>query len=406
MADDGTKTQTRKGIMSGDHSSDLLEQVLASLDRAAIATQVEQSAAAFDPARGGSRKIVIFGTRFLGRLIAEAALKAGLELVAWADNDPGVQGSELLGAPVLSPAEAVARFDAEAAVVVGAFHSQALRRQLADLGCRRIVRYAEFFWNFAEHLPAMTGMTRPDTLLDQVDDIRRGFALLADETSRREFAGQIAWRCTLDDAALPQHRAACDTYFDPELIRLGEDESVIDCGAFDGDTLRIFLARCDGRFRRFYALEPDPDNRAALNGYLSALPADMPARITVLPHAVGDHDGTVRFSSGCGPASRLGVETDFAVSCRRLDGVIDGPVSFIKMDVEGAELSALAGAATLLIRHRPIVAVTAYHHSEHLWQLPQLLRRLAPDHRLFLRRYAEECWETVYYAIPPERLGG
>jgi hypothetical protein len=27
-----------------------------------------------------------------------------------------------------------------------------------------------------------------------------------------------------------------------------------------------------------------------------------------------------------------------------------------------------------------------------------------PDYRIFLRRYAEECWETVYYAIPPERV--
>jgi hypothetical protein len=50
------------------------------------------------------------------------------------------------------------------------------------------------------------------------------------------------------------------------------------------------------------------------------------------------------------------------------------------------------------------MAVCAYHKCDHLWTLPQLLKAGNPDYRIFLRRYAEECWETVYYAIPPERL--
>ena len=65
---------------------------------------------------------------------------------------------------------------------------------------------------------------------------------------------------------------------------------------------------------------------------------------------------------------------------------------------------ALLGAHEIMARHSPVMAVCAYHKCEHLWTIPQLLKTGNPGYRIFLRRYAEECWETVYYAVPPERL--
>jgi hypothetical protein len=76
------------------------------------------------------------------------------------------------------------------------------------------------------------------------------------------------------------------------------------------------------------------------------------------------------------------------------------------MDIEGAEPEALLGAARTMARHRPIMAICAYHKCEHLWTIPQLLKAANPDYKIYLRRYAEDCWETVYYAVPPERLCG
>jgi hypothetical protein len=35
--------------------------------------------------------------------------------------------------------------------------------------------------------------------------------------------------------------------------------------------------------------------------------------------------------------------------------------------------------------------------------LPQIMKAALPEYQISLRRYAEECWETVYYAVPPER---
>jgi hypothetical protein len=100
-----------------------------------------------------------------------------------------------------------------------------------------------------------------------------------------------------------------------------------------------------------------------------------------------------------------GGERSISVECRRLDD-ISWPLTptYVKMDIEGAEPQALVGATGLLRRHHPILAVCTYHRSEHLWQIPNLIRSIAPEYNLFLRRYAEECWEGVCYAIPNHRL--
>ena len=93
------------------------------------------------------------------------------------------------------------------------------------------------------------------------------------------------------------------------------------------------------------------------------------------------------------------------VECRSLDSALAGATpTYIKMDIEGAELEALAGARQTMARCRPVMAVCAYHKCDHLWIVPQLLKAANPDYHIFLRRYAEDCWETVYYAVPPERL--
>jgi hypothetical protein len=36
--------------------------------------------------------------------------------------------------------------------------------------------------------------------------------------------------------------------------------------------------------------------------------------------------------------------------------------------------------------------------------MPKMLLDGCPDYRIYLRRYAEECWELVYYGVPIERV--
>jgi hypothetical protein len=72
--------------------------------------------------------------------------------------------------------------------------------------------------------------------------------------------------------------------------------------------------------------------------------------------------------------------------------------SFIKMDIEGAEPEALRGASRLMQDRVPSIAACLYHDRKHLWEIPLLIKAAQPSYQLFLRRYADECWETLCYA--------
>ena len=122
-------------------------------------------------------------------------------------------------------------------------------------------------------------------------------------------------------------------------------------------------------FRHAFAFEPDPENRTALASNLEA--QSVGPRVRIMPFAVGNTNGAVSFTCTNSASSHLTAESGVAIQCRRLDD-IKWPLAptFVKMDIEGAEPEALAGAAALLRQHHPVLAICTYHRSEHLWKIP------------------------------------
>ena len=388
---------------SPDKHQDPLGRVLAAVGSVDEARRRER--AMFPSLARGATRAVVFGCGALGRIVLTAAREAGVDVAACADNNGALWGQQLEGVPILSVPDAVSRHGDDAFFVVAVFNGAAPRQQLRDLGCERIVPYPAFYWEFASRFTWAPGIELPHRIVERAEEVRAGYDCLSDGSSRKEFAAQIAWRSSLDDSVLPPPDDPAEIYFPRDLMRLSEDEVLADCGAFDGDSLRLFRARTSGAFRYIYAFEPDAANRLALDHYLSSLPARERERISVMPFAVGDRDGSVLFSASGNAGSRIseGGSTE-SIECRRLDTALHGiPPTIIKMDIEGAEPDAIAGATATIRRGRPFLAICAYHSCEHLWTLPRLIRAALPDYRVFLRRYAEECWEMVYYAVPPER---
>jgi hypothetical protein len=120
----------------------------------------------------------------------------------------------------------------------------------------------------------------------------------------------------------------------------------------------------------------------------------------VHPVAVGAEQAMLRFHAGLGLASTLTEQGDLEVRCVPLDEELAGvSPTFIKMDVEGAEPDVIRGAAGIIAADAPTMAIVLYHRTSDLWTIPLALRALRPDYRFYLRRYAEDCWETVCYAM-------
>ena len=352
------------------------------------------------------RRVVIFGTGHLGNLALSGLRGAGIEPLAFCDNNALHQGSQKEGLAVLSPADAVERYGQSAAFVVAIYNSSAPRAQLRELGCPRVVPYPVLFWKHWRTMPLEDRLELPQRIVARAGEMAAGYDLLSDDRSRREFRAQIRWRCLLDYECLAPRDDPRTMYFPADLYRLSADEVLVDCGAYDGDSIRTFLEVSGGAFGKIYAWEADSLNCTALRRYRAALPAEIASRVEILPYAVGARNETVRFFAEGTVGSRMGASVAAQeIQCKAIDSVLDDAApSLIKMDIEGAEPEALRGASRTMAKCRPVMAVCVYHKCEHLWELPQLMKAANPEYEIFLRRYAEDCWETVYYAVPPERL--
>lgn len=157
------------------------------------------------------------------------------------------------------------------------------------------------------------------------------------------------------------------------LIRPGE--VVYDVGANIGLYSRLIL-QCF-KASHVYAFEPMPANLLLLKQNLAA--AECSNRATIVPNAVGDQDGGADFqvddltsNSGSLDAVKHGAASESRsqyglppattrVEVCRLDTLLEkGGIAkpdVIKIDIEGAEAMALAGARNLLITHRPRLVV-------------------------------------------------
>jgi FkbM family methyltransferase len=73
-------------------------------------------------------------------------------------------------------------------------------------------------------------------------------------------------------------------------------------------------------------------------------------------------------------------------------------VSYIKMDIEGAECQALKGAKSILAQRKPKLAISAYHKDDDLWKIPSLIKELNPNYKLYFGHHSPVLAESVIYA--------
>lgn len=368
----------------------------------------------FDRQSGG-RDIVLMGAGGLGRRTLAALRRHGVEPLAFADNAASRQGLAVDGIPVLSPAEAARAHGSRAAFVVTIWGANSPHRfaqsrdQLRSLGCDVVCSFPPLFWKYAEALLPFYLQDLPSRVAEQRDAVLRAFDVWHDEASRAEYLAQVRLRLEADFDGLA-HPVEHPQYFPPDLFAWRDDEWFVDGGAYDGDTIRTIVRLHGDRFGRVLALEPDPANFAKLEATVAALPAPAAAKIATRQVALASAPGTLHLEATgtAATATRPNASAGtVAVPAEPLDALAgDARPTFVKLDIEGAEIDALHGARGTIAAHAPALAVCVYHEQNHLWRIPLLLREWRTDYALFLRPHNEEGWDLVCYAIPRGRLTG
>lgn len=373
---------------------------------------IERQRSAFDRiAASSSGEIVLFGAGRLGRRTLSGLRKSRIEPLAFTDSNPRLWNMSIDGVTVLAPADAAQRYGKRAVFVITIWSGQAIdtmaqrEEQLYALGCERVVPFTYLFWKHAGAMLPHYALDLPQKVHQQSNQVLAACALWSDPASRYQYLAQLRWRLLGDFNALTPP-VKHTIYFPSDLCQLTDREVFVDCGAYDGDTVRSFLKQSQGAFARIFAFEPDPASFARLEATTSALQSD--GRITLQQAAAGARAGKVSFCASADESSYVSAGTgNLEVDCIVLDEILShAEPSYIKMDIEGAELDALRGARRLIQRHSPVLAVCSYHTQDHLWKIPSLMRSFNPEYRFFLRPHLFEVWDLVCYAIPDHRLEG
>lgn len=220
---------------------------------------------------------------------------------------------------------------------------------------------------------------------------------LSDEVSRRALDEFITQKRT---GAYAKSFSPARQYFDDDIIRLGDDETFIDCGACRGEDTLEFLRRMSlhghGTYAKVYAIEPDKENAGVLKEHL----ADECGRVDVIEAAVGDVAGVIRFAGGLCDQSRQSEHGNIEIPVQTIDNLIgNGPATFIKMDIEGAELAALKGGKGTILRCHPHLAVSVYHRPGDLFAIFDFIRDVDARYAFHFRNYKSSGVDSVLYAI-------
>ena len=186
-------------------------------------------------------------------------------------------------------------------------------------------------------------------------------------------------------------------YFDPDIMSYRPDEVFIDGGAFDGSTSRMFAKVTGGAYKKILAFEPGAENM----GYFRYRDdREHLERMEVIQKGLWSSAATLHFADDGTQGARISESGGVSVETAAIDGLeIADEITFIKMDVEGAELEALKGARETILKNHPKLTICLYHKPEDIFEIPRYILSLSADYRFYLRHYQLSDCETLLYAV-------
>ncbi|MBQ7295904.1 MAG: FkbM family methyltransferase [Clostridia bacterium] len=223
---------------------------------------------------------------------------------------------------------------------------------------------------------------------------KKVYDLLADKKSKEDYLNVLRYKISGNTEYLfKAHSEKMKVY--SEILQLGSNETIVDLGAYDGDTIREFIEATDNRYNKIIAFEPDSKNFRKLTAKTENL-----SNIEKYNLGAWDKNETLYFAKKGGRNSRAD-EGGVPVQFDSVDNIVSEKVTLIKMDIEGAEMRALDGAKNTIKKYLPKLYVCAYHRNEDLFSLALKINELSAEYKIYFRQHPYiPAWESNFYAIP------
>ncbi len=340
----------------------------------------------WDYLKTADKPILLYGMGNGADMVIKVLDELALE---WQDtfaSDGFVRGHYFHGKKVLKFSEAEEKYGDFIALMTFAVHDEKTMSFIKELSSRHelysptvaVVDGAPFTYDF---------------FLRNEEEFSRAYGLLADEKSKEAFLNVLRYKISgKTEFLFAAHSEKMCVYSD--ILKLGKNETIVDLGAYDGDTIREFVTVTNGEYNKIIALEPDSKNFRKL----SEKTAHMSG---VERYNIGawDKKETLHFAKKGGRNSHTDGE-GIPVEFDSVDNIVSQEVTLIKMDIEGAEMKALEGARKTIESYSPKLYVCAYHRNEDMFALILKINELAPDYKIYFRQHPYiPAWESNIYAL-------
>lgn len=225
-------------------------------------------------------------------------------------------------------------------------------------------------------------------------EIMEAYSLMADEISKDVFRNMCYFQYTGELKYLFAMESSKDDAY--KILNLTSQENYLDLGAYRGDTVEEFLKYTCNQYNSITALEPD---RKTYKKLVEAI-GDKP-NTRLLEKGIWNFDTEINFETGKGRGSVINNKEGVLTPVTCIDTLAkETPFTYIKMDIEGVEFVVLYGGYEYLRSNKPKLNVACYHRCCDIYRLPNMLKRVNPDYKIYMRHHpCIPSWETNLYCI-------
>lgn len=231
-------------------------------------------------------------------------------------------------------------------------------------------------------------------IVSHKSELEMVYSILADEKSKLVFSDFLNFSLTGELSYLFANETDKDEAF-YNILKLGENESYLDLGAYKGDTVDEFLHYTGGKYSSVKAVEPDKKSFRKLKEHFPDKDNFYFVNCGIL-----DENKTVYFNGKSGRRNAISDSGDETRVCTVDYLCEDFPVTYLKADIEGCENEMLRCCERTFRELKPKLNIAAYHKSEDIYSIPLKILELNPDYKIYLRHHRYiPCWDLNYYCI-------
>lgn len=354
--------------------------------------------------------IILYGAGNIGKKLYKALNKSNINVECFLDKNTELNKNDY-EVPVYYPDDVLLnKYKNTASVILSALFSKNMCREiriyLNKLGFKKVYALHEINFGMIDNGDFYNNMhdgmaIERSEIIKERENIVKALNLLEIDDDRSLYVDYI-------EAHLKRNFTIFKEPYDVSLQYLAHDieekidySNFIDCGAFDGDTIKSFIEN-KKHMENVVVFEPQNHLCRKIYKYVNSN-KDKINSVTIFPCGVGSKFEKVKFLESIeSPSSSKVVENgDNVIQCVSIDEALHGfKPTFIKMDIEGAEMDALMGAKNTIETNHPHLAICVYHSLSDIWQVPLLIKKFYSGYRFYLRSYNYMGLETVLYAFP------